>query len=96
MIHLGFYIKSGTCGWFDYDGCDMCLKTIKYQNNQSVVIPPVGSKVVINTIGESNNKYIVNDVEIYYGDAKDSECNNTYINVYVLEYHVHTHKGERK
>ena len=93
MIIASFLIKSGTCGWFDYDGCDMCLKKIKRDDNQ-FVIPPVGSKVVINTKGECANKYIVNDIEIFYGDYNDEDFNNTYINIYVLEYSVKKHAGE--
>lgn len=23
------YIKSGTCGWFDYDGCDSTVKEVE-------------------------------------------------------------------
>ena len=73
MLEVSFLVKSGTCGWFDYDGCDLCLKSIKRENND-FAIPPIGSKIVINdTIEHWHNKYIVNDVEIYYGDCKDPE-----------------------
>lgn len=93
MITAEFLIKDGTCGWRDYDGCDLCLQTIKKEDDKFVV-PPIGSKVVINTKDNMNNKYLVNDVEIYYGDALDIDFKNTYVRIYVLEYDVAKHIGD--
>jgi len=95
MITADFLIKSGTCGWFDYDGCDLCLQTITRKDNQ-FVIPPIGSKITINTKEKMCDKYIVNDIEIAYGDAKDTEFNNTYVHIYVLEYDVRHYIHEKR
>jgi hypothetical protein len=95
MIVAEFLIKSGTCGWSNYDNCDLCLQTIKRQDNQ-FVIPPIGSKVTINTKNRMSDKYIVNDIEIFYGDFKDTEFDNTYIHIYVLEYNVRHYVHEDK
>ncbi len=27
-MNYSVYIKSGTCGWFDYDGCDQIIKKV--------------------------------------------------------------------
>lgn len=87
MISVQFMIKSGTCGWHDYDDCSLCLKRIKREDNQ-FVIPPIGSKVVINTKDKMCDTYIVNDIKISYGDSRDDAFDNTYIDIYVLEYNV--------
>ena len=93
MITASFLIKSGTCGWHDYDNCDMSIQTIKREDNQFVV-PTIGSKIVINTKDNAANKYIVNDVEIYYGDFNDNDFNNTYVRIYLLEYECKHHIDE--
>ena len=41
-----------------------------------------------------NDKYIVDDIEIYYGDYKDENFDNTYVQIYVLEYDVSKHASE--
>jgi len=52
-------IKSGTCGWHDYDNCDQVIIDIPSDN-----IPRVGEVLEINDL--DNKKYLVTEVKRVY------------------------------
>lgn len=73
-------IKSGTCGYSDYDDCDMILAKIQSDN-----IPNVGD---ILYFGDHNNrnrkKYLVREVERSYNHKTEKHDFGEWIYVYVI------------
>lgn len=66
-------IKSGTCGYFDHDGCDMEVAEINSSN-----IPRKDDVLVIYENGKSK-RLLVTEVEYTYTERK-----NEWITVYVI------------
>ena len=86
-MNISVCIKSGTGGYYDYDGCDLCLKKIEYEN---FPIPRIGETIEIleendekrtNYKGEvlkEFHQYLVRDVRYWMAD-------NTYgVTIYVV------------
>ena len=70
-MYISINIKSGTGGYYDYDGCDLCIKEIEYEN---FPIPRVGESIDIledndekktsskGKVLKELHKYLVNDI----------------------------------
>lgn len=73
-------IKSGTCGHFNYDGCDMLVAEIPSSN-----IPRKGD---ILEFGDNENRkikrYLVTEVQRVYNFKNDKHDFGEWINVYVI------------
>lgn len=77
-MNISINIKSGTGGYFDYDGCDLCLKEIE---NENFPIPRIGESIDIledNDKKETNSKgnvfkvyhqYLVSDIHYWISDS---------------------------
>ena len=76
-MNISINIKSGTGGYYDYDGCDLCIKEIK---NDKFPIPRIGESIDIceendekrtNSKGKILNEYhqyLVTDVHYWISD----------------------------
>ena len=86
-MNISINIKSGTGGYYNYDGCDLCLSEIK---NENFPIPRIGESIDIlenNDKKKTNSKgdilkeyhqYLVSDVRYWIAD-------NSYgVTIYVL------------
>lgn len=76
-MNISINIKSGTGGYYDYDGCDLCLKEMTHEN---FPIPRIGETIDI--LEDNDNKttnsrgevlkvlhqYLVNDVNYWISD----------------------------
>lgn len=74
---ISINIKSGTGGYYDYDGCDLCLKKIE---NENFPIPRIGESIDIledndkkktNSSGDIfkiYHQYLVNDIRYWISD----------------------------
>ena len=84
---ISINIKSGTGGYYDYDGCDLCLKKIE---NENFPIPRIGESIDIledNDKKKTNSRgdvfkiyhqYLVSDIRYWISD-------NSYgVTIYVL------------
>lgn len=71
-------IKSGTGGYYNYDGCDLCLREIK---NKDFPIPRIGESIDILENDDNlkeYHQYLVSDVRYWIAD-------NSYgVTIYVL------------
>ena len=54
-MQLVFKVKSGTGGYYDSDGCDLCLRIVA---TDDPILPRIGDH-----ISHANRKYIVIEVE---------------------------------
>lgn len=78
-MNISINVKSGTGGYYDYEGCDCCIKEIKDDN---FPIPRIGESIDIledNDSGRKNGKgelfqefhlYEVKDVRYWIGTTK--------------------------
>ena len=85
MYHV--LIKSGTSGYYDYDGCDMSVAEIENNN-----IPNVGDILEIdrvNLVGEEKhldvNNYLVREVRRIISIDNINNKQNEWIKVYVIK-----------
>ena len=86
-MNISICVKSGTGGYYDYDGCDLIIKEI---DNSSFPIPRINETIEIlenNDKGHTNSKgeilkeyheYLVRDVRYWISDS----CHS--IKVYVV------------
>ena len=86
-MNISINVKSGTGGYYDYDGCDYCIKEIEDSN---FPIPRIGESIEIledNDYGEKNTRgnflqelhtYEVKDIKYWIND------NNYGVTVYVV------------
>lgn len=77
-MDISINIKSGTGGYYDYGGCDLCLKRIE---NENFPIPRIGESIYIweendkkttNSSGvvlKESHQYLVNDVHYWISDS---------------------------
>ena len=78
-------IKSGTCGWFDEDGCDMGITKI-----ESNSIPCVNDELLICKFNPETNYYVdepylVKTIKRTYVFLKDKNEMKEHITVYVVK-----------
>ena len=86
-MNMTINIKSGTGGYYDYDGCDLCVKEITCEN---FPIPRIGESIEVSEDNDKNqinskgkilkefHQYLVNDVRYWISD------NNYGVTVYVV------------
>lgn len=86
-MNISINIKSGTGGYYDYDGCELCMAEVKHEN---FPIPRIGESIDIledndekktNYKGEvlkEYHQYLVNDVRYWISN------NNYGVTIYVL------------
>ena len=88
MKNISILVKSGTGGYYDYDNCDLRLKTIEYDD---FTIPRIGETIRILEDNDSGriseitkepvqemHKYLVRDIEHWIADE------NHGIDIYVV------------
>lgn len=85
-MKISINIKSGTGNYYDYDGCDMCIKEL-----EDFPLPRIGETIQImedNDLNKTNSKgiilkeyhdYLITDIKYWIG-AKD----NYGVTVYVI------------
>lgn len=77
MYKYDISIKSGTGGWYDYDGCDKCVAKL-----ETHFLPRVGETIQILTKDENKKSnyisYLIRDVNYWYID-KDKNGINVYV-----------------
>ena len=74
---ISINIKSGTGGYFDYDGCDLCVTEIDDKNfpipriGESIEIAEDNDKKITNAAGrvlQEFHQYLVNDICYWVND----------------------------
>lgn len=83
MLVINFAYKSGTNGYWNIDGVDKIIKTVKCKD-YNYPIPPVKSMITLH-INNGFKKYYVNEVNYIYGDDNDQDYKNIYIYVYLIK-----------
>ena len=80
-MKISVNVKSGTGGWYDYEGCD---KNIIDLNTE--FIPRVGDILDIAKEGEKMMSYLVREVNIHYNIPKENGkwIYGEFITVYVI------------
>lgn len=83
MIIINFAYKSGTNGYWNLNGIDKVIKSIK-NKNYSYPIPQSNSIIKLH-INNSIKKYLVTEVNYIYGNDNDQDnYENVYIYVYLI------------
>jgi len=74
-VKYSIYIKSGTCGWFSYDGCDQWVKEVE----GAATLPRVGEYIELVEHDEKHiTKFLVTEVKHYISE------HGSFISVYVI------------
>ena len=81
MLTINFAYKSGTNGYWNLDGCDKIIKSLK-KKDYSYPIPFEHSIIKLN-VNNKLNHYLVTDVNYTYGDDHDDKCDNVYVYIYL-------------